>query len=233
MGLGQSLQQVGGMISDNYKSKMKEQLEQQREERAILRNRNTPKGKEYIQKDGVWFEQILGGEQNVLEEKLAPENKVKEFTQADEDRRREIEADALKLRKGLADASLSEKKASTFDEDRAFDMEQARRRTAADELRASRSGRSSLEDTATAPTESDYIDALSDKYKDEAKIVGVDTILLRRYAQTALRRAAIDKTSPDEAMLSILEELKRAGGYGDKDTGTDGAGSEFKRNLGG
>jgi hypothetical protein len=102
MGLGQSLQQVGGMLLDNHKSKMKEKLELEREQRAEantvarenraqtrLETTPDPKNTRYVENaEGVLMEQVRSGTGAILEERLAPPNVVAE-------RKREAEKDAL------------------------------------------------------------------------------------------------------------------------------------------
>lgn len=137
MGLGQSLQQVGGMLMDNHKSKMKEKLELEREERADARtiaseNRAQtrlettpdPSATRYVKNtQGVLMEQVRSRTGAVLEEKLAPPDVVAERKR--EEKKAEldetskmldigIKSNTLKYAPKLSEASLEQSAASAW-----------------------------------------------------------------------------------------------------------------------
>lgn len=215
MGLGQGLQQVGGMLSDMNKEKMREQLALQREERAALRNRLTPKGKEYVQRDGVWFEQILGGEMNVLEERLAPENKVKEFTAAAEERAAQAEKRALDAKKAEQDIEWGAGREARDERD--FAAREAQRKDASARGWASVNNRGSrgLDDVDTEPSREEIVslvtkenkatfDALAKKYPEVAKSTDFQR-MVRRAVDDGFYARGIN---PNEALQDILNEYE-------------------------
>lgn len=143
-GLGEGLQSVGKTMLAEELAKRREaraeELAQRKEQREAARNRTTPQDTRYVKRDGVWWEDVMGGEENVLESRLAPQNKIEEFKAEEEERKRKAEADATAARKALADAALSENRARDYDADREFNMEMARQRSSADMVRANNSG---------------------------------------------------------------------------------------------
>lgn len=137
MGLGQSLQQVGGMLMDNHKSKMKEKLELEREQRAEantvarenraqtrLETTPDPRNTRYEENaEGVLMEQVRSGTGALLEEKLAPPNVVAERkreaekAKLDEESKMldiDIKRNTLEYAPKLAQASLEQREASAW-----------------------------------------------------------------------------------------------------------------------
>lgn len=89
-GLGQGLQQVGGMISDYNKDKLQQKLELEREGRAESRQiareqrEQATYGKSDFEQDGdgVWWQVDYNKGNREMERRLAPKSKIDELTRA-------------------------------------------------------------------------------------------------------------------------------------------------------
>lgn len=114
MGLGQGLQQVGGILTDNNKAKLAAKLEAERDEAKAARDEKLrqlkltepdPSLTTYGQVDGAWMEEIRNGKNEIIDRRLAPQSKVKELNFSDEKNRLSLEASTLgndKARKELS-----------------------------------------------------------------------------------------------------------------------------------
>ncbi len=212
LGIGQGLQSVGkDMMAkklEEAREKRQDELDKAKEARDAARKRATPDPKltRYVQNDGVWFEVIKGGEDNELERRLAPENKVREFQQQEEDRRRSLENDILLGRRRAAEVSMAEKALANYDADRAWERGYKERSL---DVRATGRGSSRVSLDDTSPTDSEYIEELL-KQKDAFKEAGVPETERINLARMALRRARIDNAAPASSLMSILDEYKKA-----------------------
>lgn len=217
IGLGQGLQTVGkSMLADELEKRREarqEELTIAREKREQERKRSTPDPKltEFVQQDGVWFEVLKGGEGNELERRLAPENKVREFTQADEDRRRSLENDILTGRKKAADAAIAERQLADYDDDRSWERGYKER-----SLSLRGSSRRGL-DEDDEPTQEEVVDLLVDenkdtynsirtKYKDADAGSATD---LDAMARRAVRDAYARGINPNAHLQEVLRAYER------------------------
>lgn len=220
-GLGEGLQAVGGAhMKATLDEKLaaaraarEEELTIAKEKRAAERARNTPDPKltDFVQQDGVWYEVIKGGEGNELERRLAPENKVREFQQADEDRRRSLENDILTGRKNAADAAMAEKKLANYDDDRSWERGYKERALS---LRGS--SRRGL-DEDDEPTQEEVVNLLIDENKDTYNSIRTrykDTEAgsatdLDAMARRAVRDAYARGINPNAHLQEVLRSYER------------------------
>lgn len=121
-GLGEGLQQLGGSVfKAKFLDKLKEEEALRAEKRAEAKEAAKIAKQNYIQKDGVWYEQDVNPQGKVVDERLAPQNKVEEFNRKTEKDKAEAQKEALTLRTLEQTLSLNDKKLATFDEDRSLD----------------------------------------------------------------------------------------------------------------
>lgn len=226
-GLGEGLQQVGmaqfkGQLEEKLaaaREKRAEELEARREQRRADRERITPDANatQFVQKNGVWYEQVRSKQGNVLEERLAPENKVREFAQQEEDRRRSLENEVLTGDVKRAQLDMARKELANYDSDRAFDRQY---KMASLEARA-RSG--SYSNDNEEPSEEDIVNLLVDENKstfDQIMSRNKDTTTpsnatdLQEMARRAVRDAYARGINPNahlQQILKIYENKLRAG----------------------
>lgn len=164
IGLGDGLQSIGKDMMQQKLTEAREaraeEMAARREQRAADRNRTTTQEQRYVQRDGVWFEQDLGGEKNVLDERLAPENKVREFNDQEAKAKASAEKAALDARIGEARAGLAEKELANYDADRAFDQQHKLRSL------ESRARVGDYSDSGSAgPSEEEVVELLKDENK--------------------------------------------------------------------
>lgn len=125
-GLGAGLQQLGGSVfKAKFLDKLKEEEAVRAEQRKEAREANTIKEQKYVQKDGVWYEQDINNYGKVMDERLAPKNKVDEFTRSEQ-------KEKLSIENLVTGTDLNKKKLAAYDEDRALDTEMARAKIASE-----------------------------------------------------------------------------------------------------
>lgn len=124
MGLGEGLTQLGGQVfKAKFLDKLKEEETVRAEKRKEAKDAGTIKEQKYINKDGVWYEQDVNLNGKVIDERLAPKNKVEEFGRSEQKEKLGIEAQLL----GIGKAKREEGYAA---EDRALDVEGAKAKIA-------------------------------------------------------------------------------------------------------
>lgn len=132
MGLGEGMSQLGGQVfKAKFLDKLKEEETVRAEKRKEAKDAGTIKEQKYINKDGVWYEQDVNVNGKVIDERLAPKNKVDEFGReeqkatlgiealvlgnkkaqreegyAAEDRARQVRMDEAKIKSEEADVGL-------------------------------------------------------------------------------------------------------------------------------
>lgn len=121
MGLGQSLQQVGGMIGDYNKSKMRDRLEQEREQRQYERQLEKEARQEAqrlarptewkpVEMDGKWTQQAYNADGTILTgvtKDMTP-TEIEEFNRQRNAADRQDKIDTLKLGKAEFEAGTLE-----------------------------------------------------------------------------------------------------------------------------
>lgn len=124
-GLGEGLQQFGGMISKNALQKKLEDERAAREEANQIRREERQQARALAQVDrnqsgleqdaeGVWWQVNRNMEGNELERKLAPKNKIDEINR--EQQKDKVTLDTLLTKQKAAELELRD-----YDEDRALD----------------------------------------------------------------------------------------------------------------
>jgi len=121
-GLGEGMQQLGGSI---FKAKVLDKLKEEEQVRAEDRQTRREEAKRastvaqvrYIERDGVWMEQKLNSNYNVIEETLAPKSEVDRLN-------RERQKDQVSLDNLVSQTELNKKKVANYDEDRAMGKEE-------------------------------------------------------------------------------------------------------------
>lgn len=213
MGLGQSLQQVGGMVLDYNKDKMQAKLEQEREARAEQRQKDKEQreqaqyGQTKFEKDGdgLWWQVDYTKGNQPMDRKLASKDKIDEFNRTE--RLGKIEEEILGydstlkgaqagVAKELAGLTLDEKRAS-IDSKRAL---AAQRRTG-----GASGGSSSAKvasDARSAGLDSSTLEALFPARDSNGKISTddngkplVDYAKLEEYMMSPEYQQAKDKTA--------------------------------------
>lgn len=201
MGIGQGLQQVGGMLLDNNKSKIRERLEMEREDRAYARQleRDAKQEAQRLSRPATWHEVEIGGQwamqarnadgttlDGVTRPMTAVE--IEDFNQ----KRTKAEQDAEKSRLELL---LTGKKVDTYDEDRALD----RRKTEA-------SIESSLATAQAARSR-----AMADKDSGDTPPTNeqLATTLVKEY-EGVIEQYAQSETNPDGLTPSEVLQLANA-----------------------
>lgn len=122
MGLGEGLQQFGGSVfKSKFLDKLKEEEVLRKEKRDEAKTAAKIDKQNYIQKDGVWYEQDVNPNGKVIDERLAPMNKVEEFNRKTEEGKAQAKEDALRLRTLEQTLSLNERKLADYDTDKALD----------------------------------------------------------------------------------------------------------------
>lgn len=124
MGLGEGLTQLGGQVfKAKFLDKLKEEETIRGEKRKEAKDAGTIKEQKYINKDGVWYEQDVNLNGKVIDERLAPKNKIEEFGRSEQKEKLGIEAQLLGIGKAKRDESYAA-------EDRALDVEGAKAKIA-------------------------------------------------------------------------------------------------------
>lgn len=178
MGLGQGLQQVGGMLMDDYKTKLANKMDQEKEARAEARRQaeeqrkidlanNTPdlKASQFFQNDsGQWMEQLRSSTGVKLGTPTpASQDRILDFRKAESD----IELGELAKRLNIQQSTLSiEKQArdlENYDADRARDIQYDEARI--DATRRSNQPRSDSESSATMDDYANQLKAESPEVK--------------------------------------------------------------------
>lgn len=171
MGLGEGLQQAGGMLAANGKQKLASKLDQEKEVRA---NARADKLREMDQLsfdhtglkkdgDGVLWEVDYAKNNSTLDTRLASPDKIEAFNLDRDKAKKSLEADMLKI-------DLSRKELADYDADKALSREltQARIGQAKDTgLAAITRATNAGSGKSTAPASmSEAADALVDNYPD-------------------------------------------------------------------
>lgn len=238
MGLGQSLQQVGGMVVDYNKDKMRAQLEREREERAEARAlaREQRQDLKYNRTDleqdgeGVWWEVDRSNNNNVLDRRLAPKHKIDQINT-------ESRANELKLTKAEQDVAMGEISLENAPELSRLSLEDKRASIAARQAQAEASRASASRSRALAAggggsgrsrgsSSSDPRTAGLDKYtietffsrtdpegepiRDDEGNVQIDYNKLERYMSSPEYQTAKDKTAGVARYLQRTVPAERA-----------------------
>lgn len=235
MGLGQSLQQVGGMISDYNKDKMRAQLELEREQRAEARAlaREQRQDLKYNRTDmeqdgeGVWWEVDRSNNNNVLDRRLAPKHKIDQINN-------ESRATDLKLTRAQQEVDLGAISLENAPELSRLSLEEKRagiaaRRAQAESSRASaarsralaagggKSSGSSSSDPRTAGLDKYTIETFFSRKDPEGEPivdddgnVQVDYNKLERYMSSPEYQTAKDKTAGVARFLQRTVPAERA-----------------------
>lgn len=124
MGLGQSLQGVGDMLLDHNKSKMREQLEREREDRAEQRQldkeaRDAASFKESVPelRDGVWMMVDYSKGGKVIDTKLAPQHIIQQMERQEQLHDLEVQDKESSIESRLLKSDIDKFKVGTLEED--------------------------------------------------------------------------------------------------------------------
>lgn len=131
MGLGEGLQQLGGQVfKAKFLDKLKEEEDIRKEKRKEAKEANTVKEQRYVQKDGAWYEQDISlGTGRVMDERLAPQHKIKEFERQEQKDKIGLEASLLNLGKARREEGYAV-------EDRELDLSATRAKIRSEEAEA-------------------------------------------------------------------------------------------------
>lgn len=226
MGLGQGLQQVGGMISDNHKEKMRNQLEIEREarqeERAKARElwkRSQFNGKYEID-EATGLKYKLDMDDNRIDEGVPlTEREVREREQADSLAKLTLLGKQQDVEKGGLDLTLKRADAENAGTMSALERQLAELKLTTERERAASLSRGNRgrESTSGSPTKADVESAVADRYKtliDEAKTeydvseVAIQAALSRAVENEAARGLPYGSTFA--ATMAELVSDKRA-----------------------
>ena len=223
-GLGQGLQEVGmtqfkATLDEKLRKAREareEELTKRKEQRQADRDRTTPdpSATQFVQKDGVWHEQIRSKTGNILEERLAPENKVREFNKKEADDKLDAEKDALAIRTGTARVALAEKELANYDEDRQFERSykmaglESRSRTGAysDDKEPTEEDVVSLLVKENQPT----FNALAKQYEGQTSATDLQA-MVRRSVKDAYARGINPNAHLQEILKAYEKRLKAKG----------------------
>lgn len=197
-GLGEGLQQLGGAVfKAKFLDKLKEEETIRAEKRKEAQEAAKIDKKEYINRDGVWFEQDINPSGQVINERLAPKNKIEEFN-------RNEQKEKIGLENLITSSTLNKKKLDTYDEDRALDIEATRakieqdkagaeeNRAQADYYRMGGSGGAKAAAEAEAAGPEDYVQELLKQSKGlETQYTVGKTPKMTKAEYIQLARAAV------------------------------------------
>lgn len=222
MGLGQGLQQLGGMISDNYKEKMRHQLEIEREERQDEREKARERWKRSLFSGQYEIDEATGRkykldmDHNRIDEGVPlTEREIKEQKQADRlaeltllGKEQDVEGGGL----DLTIKRVTAKNADTMSdlERRLAELKLVTEGERASSLRRSNrgGGRAGAGGEEREPHPLEYANALVKDYKAAFERYGInDGADQQRIAELAVKGAAAEGITPAEYLLRYLANL--------------------------
>lgn len=111
MGVGNALTEVGGMMLDNYKTKMKDKLELEREQRAEARDLAKEERQQLMfsesrneLRDGAWYEVDYNKAGREMDSRLANEGTIQQLNRAEEKEKLSLEKQMAEINKLNAEA---------------------------------------------------------------------------------------------------------------------------------
>jgi hypothetical protein len=214
MGLGQGLQQVGGVITDNNKVKLASKLDAEKEERAAARAEKVrqqqllepdPSRTKYEMRNGALYEVIPNKSGGEYEAKLASQDKIDEFNF-------KKNKDSISLEAATLGLTKSKKDLEGYDEDKALErefkrsqIEENRNTGQAAIMRAAGAGRSA--DASAEPlTTMEAAGQLVSQYSTlttEARNAGVSQGDIEKLAESVMKEAK----TPDDARRRFRDTL--------------------------
>lgn len=229
MGLGQGLQQLGGMISDNHKEKMRNQLEIEREERqvqreldkeqrALKRELTTPTEWRPTQDDsGNTYLQAFNSHGKPIQGERRPMSKYEAEEFARKQRLGELEVKGKEqtvTNQGL-EGQLKGFQVRDYDEEKRLkrrqveaSIESSLASAQASRSRAMNAGGSRNSEDSNEPHPLEYANALIKDYKAAFERYGVtDGADQQRIAELAVKGAAAEGITPAEYLLRYLANL--------------------------
>ena len=239
MGLGQSLQQVGGMVADYNKDKMRAQLELEREERQEARDKakedrqllkwNGQKP-ELVQEDNQWYQVRYRNDGEVFDKTEAPANIIQAATRDAEisdlkltRAQQEVDMGAISLENApeLSRLALEDKRASIAARQAQAEASRASasrsRALAAGGGRSGSSKGSSSSDPRTAGLDKYTIETFfsrtdpeGEPIRDDEGNVQIDYNKLERYMSSPEYQTAKDKTAGVARYLQRTVPAERA-----------------------
>lgn len=206
MGLGQGLQQVGGMISDNYKEKMRNQLELEREERQEERAKARELWKrsqfsgQYEIDDATGRKYKLDMDHNRIDEGVPlTEREIREREQADSLAKLTLLGKQQDVEKGGLDLTIKRADAENAGNMSALERQLAELKLTTERERAaslSRGNRGNTGNSAsdTAPTQAQAAKLLTSEYKT----------LIDSYVGTAKEPGNLTRAEVEEIAMEVV-----------------------------